>query len=222
MINLEEIEAIPELFKVYTYLKDNALKKKKYCTVKSGRGHNSIELHPGQLVTSRNELAEALKMKPSTIWLRLTKIRDMGLIALELKKKTRMSIVTILENETPKQKRKEPKSADFKPQRVKKESSSTNPKDKQILRTITDYWMDKFKEKTGEPYLFQAKDGAILAKILKNYGQDKTINLIFKFFSQEDEWLERVGYDTGKLIFSIPKLLTRKDSIYERAKRANI
>ena len=83
-------------------------------------------------------------------------------------------------------------------------------KEKHLPETFK-YWDNKYNSLTGEKYLFNgSKEGALLKRILKTYGKDKTFDLVDYFFKEAEEnpncwWQDKVTI--GVFSTCVPKML---------------
>jgi len=88
-----EVFKIDSLWRLWSYCLLKVSHKKQYVTWKTGRGSITMLLEPGQLVFGRNQLAKKLDIKPSTLYDRLKRLREMGNI--EIQPNNQYSIITI-------------------------------------------------------------------------------------------------------------------------------
>ena len=82
------------LWKVWTWCLLKASHKKRWTSLKTGRGIIEIEILPGQFVFGRNSAAKELKMVPSTVWKRIVKLKN--LLNLNIESNKQYSIINII------------------------------------------------------------------------------------------------------------------------------
>ena len=61
--------------------------------VKTGRGITEVHLLPGQFMFGRDSAAEELRMNPSTLWKRMSKLKNIG--NLDIESSSKYSIITL-------------------------------------------------------------------------------------------------------------------------------
>jgi len=71
------------LWKVWTWCLMKATHKKRWATLKTGRGNIEIEICPGQFIFGRHSAAKELKMNPSTVWKRIVKLKNLSNLNIE-------------------------------------------------------------------------------------------------------------------------------------------
>lgn len=81
------------LVMLMVWLCKKATHKKRYVSFKTGKGNIEVLLEPGQLIFGRHTAAKQLKIKPSTIWKRITKLKTLGFCDIESNRQ--YSIITI-------------------------------------------------------------------------------------------------------------------------------
>jgi len=86
------------LWKVWTWCLMKATYKKKWVTLKTGKGNIEVEINPGEFVFGRNAAAKELKMAPSTVRNRMAKLKK--LLNLDIKEDKQYSIVSIINWDT--------------------------------------------------------------------------------------------------------------------------
>ena len=82
------------LWKVWTWCLMKATHKKRWTTLKTGRGNIDIEILPGQFVFGRHSAAKELKMNPSTVWKRIVKLKNTSNLNIESNRQ--YSIINII------------------------------------------------------------------------------------------------------------------------------
>ncbi len=83
----------PELLKIWIWCLLKTNHSDNWVTFSTGKGESEVFVKRGQFIFGRNSASEELKMKPSTIYKRMIKLKNIG--NLELKSNTHYSIVTI-------------------------------------------------------------------------------------------------------------------------------
>lgn len=71
------------LWKVWTWCLLKASHKKRWTSLKTGRGAVEIEILSGQFVFGRHSAAKELKMNPSTVWKRIVKLKNLSNLNIE-------------------------------------------------------------------------------------------------------------------------------------------
>lgn len=82
------------LFKVWMWCLLRANYKEQWVLIKTGRGTTEVHLLPGQFIFGRKTAAKSLKMKPSTVWKRIVKLKNMG--NLNIESSTHYSVITVI------------------------------------------------------------------------------------------------------------------------------
>lgn len=82
------------LWKVWTWCLMRANYEKSWATVDIGGGTTEVELKPGQFIFGRHKAASELRMKPSTTWKRMLKLKNMQNLTIE--SNSHYSIVSIM------------------------------------------------------------------------------------------------------------------------------
>jgi len=82
------------LWKLWTWCLMRANFETEWATIRSGRGSTEVEVGPGQFIFGRKSAARELKMKPSTLWKRMLKLKSIG--NLNIESNTQYSLVTIV------------------------------------------------------------------------------------------------------------------------------
>jgi hypothetical protein len=82
------------LWKVWTWCLLKASYKKRWTSLKTGRGAVEIEILPGQFVFGRLSAAKELLMNPSTVWKRILKLKSFKTI--KIKSNKQYSIISII------------------------------------------------------------------------------------------------------------------------------
>lgn len=69
------------------------------------------------------------------------------------------------------------------------------------MSALTDFWMSQYKKSRGISYMgFSRRDGVILARLSKVYGEPQLRRIIKRYLSTEDDHLARQsGWDTRVL-----------------------
>jgi len=76
------------------------------------------------------------------------------------------------------------------------------------VKRIIDYYFQKFVGKFGEkPVIDGKKDGAIIKRLLRTYGEEKLKGLIDRFFESTDLFIVSSGYTIGVFKTQINKLI---------------
>jgi len=78
---------------------------------------------------------------------------------------------------------------------------------------VVKYWFEKFKAKTGEVYIFDKKDGAIVKRLLKSWDYETFCKKIDLFF--ENEWINK------EKAFSIAMLSSQKNRLIKKRDTKN-
>lgn len=68
----------PELFKVWMWMLFKASFEETWFSANTGSGKTEVKVGPGEFVTGRFEAAKELKMKPSSAWKRIMKLKNIG------------------------------------------------------------------------------------------------------------------------------------------------
>lgn len=88
----------PEVCKVWLWCMLKATYKRRWVSVRVGRGDTEVELMPGQFIFGRKSAAKELRMKPSSVHDRMEKLRDMQNIVIQ--PNTHYSVITVCNWET--------------------------------------------------------------------------------------------------------------------------
>lgn len=67
--------------------------------------------------------------------------------------------------------------------------------------------MEKYKEKAP---ISRGKDIGILRNTVRQYGEERTADLLRKFFENQDPWIEKSGRALGVFQVVLGRLLTQK------------
>ena len=86
------------LLKVWIWCLLKATHKEVWVPIKIGRGLTEVHLLPGQFIFGRESAAKKLKMKPSTVWKRIVKLKKLG--NLNIQSNRQYSIITIVNWDT--------------------------------------------------------------------------------------------------------------------------
>ena len=81
------------LWKVWTWCMMKASHSEQWVPIRTGKGMTEVHLLPGQFIFGRKTAAKELKMKPSTVWKRIIKLKNMQ--NLNTQSSTHYSIVTL-------------------------------------------------------------------------------------------------------------------------------
>ena len=156
------------LLKVWIWCLLKANHKKKWVTLKTGRGETEVEVLPGQFIFGRKAAAKELKMKESTIRDRVKKLTNMR--NLDTKPATHYTLITIVNWHTYQPVEKKADSKDDNQPTTNRQPTTTNKNDKNDkktnyanLVTLTAKEYASLKEKFGE------KDTAAKIKNLDGY-----------------------------------------------------
>lgn len=92
--------------------------------------------------------------------------------------------------------------------------------DKQVnLNNIQVYFYERFKEHTGKPYAVNyGKDGAIFKELKKTYEEKDLINLIDRFFSTDNEFINKTGRTVGVFKSTINQFLSASRILTDKEK----
>jgi len=101
--------------------------KKKWVTLKTGKGNIEVEINPGEFVFGRNAAAKELKMAPSTVRNRMAKLKK--LLNLDIKEDKQYSIVSIINWDTYQTENKKEDIKEDKQRTSKGQAKDTNNKD---------------------------------------------------------------------------------------------
>jgi uncharacterized phage protein (TIGR02220 family) len=82
------------LLKVWVWCLLRANHKGAWVNVKTGKGAKEVWIEPGQFIFGRKSAARDLRMKPSTVWKRIVKLKNMR--NLNIDSNTQYSIITII------------------------------------------------------------------------------------------------------------------------------
>jgi len=82
------------LFKVWMWCLLKANHEGRWVSVKSGKGSTEVWIGPGQFIFGRKSAAKELKMKPSTVWKRIVKLKNMR--NLNIESNSQYSIITLV------------------------------------------------------------------------------------------------------------------------------
>ena len=82
------------LFKVWMWCLLKANHKGQWVSIKTGRGTTEVWVEPGQFIFGRKTAAKELKMKPSTVWKRIIKLKNMR--NLNIESNTHYSVITVI------------------------------------------------------------------------------------------------------------------------------
>jgi len=82
------------LLKVFIWCLLKANHKEAWVPVVTGRGTTEVHLKPGQFIFGRKTAAKELKMKPTTVYVRIQKLKQLFIISV--KSDTHYSIITII------------------------------------------------------------------------------------------------------------------------------
>jgi len=82
------------LLKVFIWCMARAAYKETFVTVRTGRGVSEVQLMPGSFIFGRDSAAQELSMKPSTVWKRMLKLKNLEILNIE--SNSHFSIITIV------------------------------------------------------------------------------------------------------------------------------
>ncbi len=82
------------LFKIWMWCLLKANHKGQWVSIKTGRGTTEVWVEPGQFIFGRKTAAKELKMKPSTVWKRIVKLKNMR--NLNIESNTHYSVITVI------------------------------------------------------------------------------------------------------------------------------
>ena len=82
------------LFKIWMWCLLKANHKGQWIIIKTGRGTTEVWIEPGQFIFGRLTAAKELKMKPSTVWKRIIKLKNMRNLNIESNRL--YSVITII------------------------------------------------------------------------------------------------------------------------------
>ena len=75
---------------------------------------------------------------------------------------------------------------------------------------IIEYWMHLHHNRFNEKYDFKGKkDGPIIKRVLKNYGYEKSCQIMETFFNSDDDFIKKAGYTLGVFSSQINKLIQK-------------
>jgi DNA-binding Lrp family transcriptional regulator len=83
----------PHLLKLWVWCLCKATYKTRAVPVRTGKGLTQKTLRPGQLIFGRHVAAQALNMKPTTVWQRLKRLERLGKV--DIQPDTHFSVITI-------------------------------------------------------------------------------------------------------------------------------
>jgi len=86
------------LLKVWLWCLLKASHKERWVSLKTGKGVIEVKLLPGQFILGRESAAKKLKMKPSTVWDRMRKLKNMQ--NLDIKTNRQYSVISIVNWDT--------------------------------------------------------------------------------------------------------------------------
>jgi hypothetical protein len=76
------------------------------------------------------------------------------------------------------------------------------------IKVAIDYYYTQFLDKFGvKPDIKGVKDASILSRVIKNYGLDRTKQMIDTFLNSDDSFISSSGWTLGVFSFVINKLL---------------
>lgn len=76
------------------------------------------------------------------------------------------------------------------------------------IKIAIDYYYTQFLDKFGvKPDIKGVKDASILSRVIKNYGLDRTKQMIDTFLNSDDSFISSSGWTLGVFSFVINKLL---------------
>ena len=82
------------LFKVWMWCLLKANHKGQWVPIKTGRSTTEVWVGPGQFIFGRKSAAKELRMKPSTVWKRIIKLKNMQ--NLNIESNTHYSVITVI------------------------------------------------------------------------------------------------------------------------------
>ena len=95
----------------------------------------------------------------------------------------------------------------------------TNPD----IKIAIDYYHVKFLEKFDvKPDIKGAKDAAILARVIKNYGLDRTKQMIDAFLESDDSFIASSGWTLGIFSLVLNKLLLNHKPVTKTGKALKV
>lgn len=88
---------------------------------------------------------------------------------------------------------------------------------RQARRNIAAYWCEKYREAHRASYRFEQRDGAILAKLLRHYGDTRLRWMIRQFHQiRDDRFVEDCGHNTRAFLLREDKLNKAYSQHFER------
>lgn len=121
------------LLKVWIWCLLKANHESAWVSIKTGKGQIEIFIKPGQFVFGRESAAKELRMKPSTVWLRIRKLKDLG--NCDIQSNTQYSIITIINWEFYQSQNKKDNSQHDRQMTGKEQPNDTNKNDKNIFKS---------------------------------------------------------------------------------------
>jgi len=139
------------LWKVWTWCLLKASYKKRWTSLKTGRGIVEIEILPGQFVFGRHSASKELKMNPSTVWKRIVKLKNLSNLNIESNRQ--YSIISIINWDSYQAQNNKSNSKGNKQVTTKEQPSNTNNKVKKV-KNIKTYLSDSIEYRLAE-YLYK-------------------------------------------------------------------
>ena len=177
----EKIFADPTGLKIYIWMLCKASYKKRFISLKAGKGETTVELNPGQFVTGRYKAAEALSLSGSTFYRWMKKLeKEYGLI--KTKSNNQYTIVTICEwddyqNENKKSEQQMNSERTTNEQRMNTNKKDNNEKEMSFYENA----VEKFNSNcTGLPKVKTLTDARVkmLATILEIHSEEEVLEVI--------------------------------------------
>ena len=199
------------LLKVWIWCLLRANHKEIWVSIKTGRGQTEVLLKPGQFIFGRDSAAKKLRMKPTTVWGRMLKLKTLGNIDIESHRQ--YSIITIINWESYQAPNEKNDSENDYRMTGKRQPNDTDKNDKH-------YKNNKYVESAKK---ILEKINSLSGKNFKNYDpilavlKSKTIKatesdcLKVVEFKWKDKYIRENGFFTPASLFRITKFKAKLD-----------
>ena len=200
------------LLKVWIWCLLRAAHKEIWVSIKTGRGQTEVLLKPGQFIFGRDSAAKKLRMKPTTVWVRMLKLKHLGNIDIESDRQ--YSIITIINWESyQSENKKNDIESDYrmtgkclpndtyKNDKKEKNNSNADKSGKKSKHNIfSQWWCEKYEMAFGKKYIITngKKFGGQVQKLLSLPIEFKDLQyMAIEFFNDEDHFLSGDGDNPG-------------------------
>jgi len=227
---LSQVFKNAHLWQIWSWCLLEATHTEVWIPVKTGRGITEVHLLPGQFIFGRESAAKELRMKPSTLWKRMLKLKNIE--NLNIESSSKYSIITLANwglYQDPPEKVTAKVTAREQPSNTNKNDKNKVSKDTCRSKKTTDpnvrsfilEWNESFSKKFNQTYMPNwAKEGKLTKDMLRVHGIDKLRELRKAFFSSQDSFIKNSDYSIGAFKANLNRIIVElATDPFEQAKR---